>query len=241
MARIGMLTPSSNTVLEPVTCRIMQELPGVTAHFSRIRVTQISLDASSDGQFAASPMLEAAHLLADAKVEALVWNGTSGSWLGLEHDCALCESMERQTGIRATTSALAMKRSYELLGVRRLALVTPYTDDVNGKIAEGCRSFGIECVASLGFGLTVNEQFAGVTEGEIAAMIDMAVRRANPDAVAVVCTNMNAAELAARKEWEYGIPILDSVSVTAWESLRMLGLDTSPLAGRWGRIFSVGR
>ncbi|MBB6636650.1 maleate cis-trans isomerase family protein [Cohnella thailandensis] len=236
MARIGMLTPSSNTVLEPITCRLLEDLPGVTAHFSRIRVTQISLDASSDSQFAESPMLSAAHLLADAKVDALVWNGTSGSWLGLEHDHALCGSIERETGIPATTSALAMKASYELLGVRRLALVTPYTDDVNEKIAQGYRRFGVECAIALGSGLAVNEQFASVAEREIGAMIDEAAR-AKPDAVAIVCTNMNAAGLAASKEREYGIPMLDSVSVTAWESLRMLKVDAKPLAKRWGRIF----
>lgn len=237
MARIGMLTPSSNTVLEPVTCRLLEDLPGVTAHFSRIRVTRISLDAGSDGQFAESPMVSAAELLADAKVEALVWNGTSGSWLGLDHDYALCESMERATGIPATTSALAMKEAYERIGVRRLALVTPYTEDVNEKIAEGYRAFGVECAISLGSGLTVNEEFAGVTEGEVAAMIDEAVRKTKPDAVAIVCTNVNAAELAAKKEREHGIPMLDSVSVTAWKALRLLGLDPEPLSARWGRIF----
>lgn len=41
--RIGVLTPSSNTALEPLTNAILRELPNVHAHFARFRVTNISL------------------------------------------------------------------------------------------------------------------------------------------------------------------------------------------------------
>ena len=71
--RLGMLTPSSNTVLEPLT----------------------------------------AAMLADARLDAICWNGTSGAWLGLEVDRVLCEAVAaRIAGIPATTATLArMRRS----------------------------------------------------------------------------------------------------------------------------------
>jgi maleate isomerase len=47
--RIGMLTPSSNTVLEPVTQRLLAGTPAITAHFSRFRVTEIALDVDAMG------------------------------------------------------------------------------------------------------------------------------------------------------------------------------------------------
>jgi maleate isomerase len=37
--RIGILTPSSNTVLEPVTHEMTRGLNDVSVHFSRLRVT----------------------------------------------------------------------------------------------------------------------------------------------------------------------------------------------------------
>ena len=70
--RLGMITPSSNSVLEPVTSAMMAEVAGITAHFSRFRVTEIGLDAAASNQFDASVMLPAADLLADAKVDAIV-------------------------------------------------------------------------------------------------------------------------------------------------------------------------
>src|SRR5262250_1945530 len=91
--RLGMITPSSNSVLEPVTCAMLAGCPGVTAHFSRFRVTEIGLDAPALKQFDPSAMLLAADLLADAEVDAIAWNGTSASWLGIERDHNLCASM----------------------------------------------------------------------------------------------------------------------------------------------------
>jgi len=40
---LGMLTPSSNTVLEPVTTALLAEVPEASAHFGRFAVTEIAL------------------------------------------------------------------------------------------------------------------------------------------------------------------------------------------------------
>jgi maleate cis-trans isomerase len=69
--RLGVLTPSSNTALEPLTSALAAALPGCSAHFSRFRVTEIALDAAALGQFDDSKILAAAELLADAKVDVL--------------------------------------------------------------------------------------------------------------------------------------------------------------------------
>ena len=49
--RFGMLTPSSNTVLETLTMAMLAGLPDVTAHFSRFKVTEIALSDQALGQF----------------------------------------------------------------------------------------------------------------------------------------------------------------------------------------------
>ena len=105
--RLGMLTPSSNSVLEPVTYAMLGGTPAISAHFQRFRVTEIALDANALHQFDSSLMLPAADLLADAKVDAMAWNGTSASWLGIERDKSLCEAITARTGKPATTSTLA--------------------------------------------------------------------------------------------------------------------------------------
>jgi maleate isomerase len=66
---LGMLTPSSNTVLEPVTAAMLSGLDDVSAHFSRFPVTEIALSSAALAQFDDAPILAAAGLLAHAKVD----------------------------------------------------------------------------------------------------------------------------------------------------------------------------
>ena len=58
------------------------------------------------------------------------------------------------------------------------------------------------------------------------------------DAAAIVCTNLSGTAIAPELERELGIPVLDSIAVTLWGALRLLSVDTSPLA-RWGRLFAI--
>src|SRR3954452_22838289 len=106
-----MLTPSSNTELEPLTAEMLRGQP-VSAHFARFRVLAINLGATATAQFDPAPVIAAAELLADAKVHAICWNGTSGAWLGLEQDRALAAAITARTGIPATTATLALMAAF---------------------------------------------------------------------------------------------------------------------------------
>ena len=117
---IGMLTPSSNTVLEPIMAARLADLPGASAHFSRFRVVAIDLGAASREQFDPAPVAAAAELLADARVEAICWNGTSGAWLGLDVDRALCGAVTARTGVPAATAPSALFEALGRLGARAL-------------------------------------------------------------------------------------------------------------------------
>ena len=119
---LGMLTPSSNTILEPVTTAMISGLPEVTAHFSRFKVTEIALSGPALAQFDDSEILRAAELLAHAKVNVIAWNGTSSGWLGFERDVQLCERITQATGIPACTAMLALNELLERTGreARRL-------------------------------------------------------------------------------------------------------------------------
>lgn len=235
--RLGMLTPSSNTALEPVTYRLLAETPNVTAHFARFPVTEIGLGDKALGQFDAAPILAAAELLAHAKVDVIAWNGTSASWLGFERDQALCEAITARTGIPATTAILALNELYRHLGAKSFGLVTPYTGDVQQKIIANYAAAGWACLAEAHAGLSDNFSFATLPPERIAAMIEQVAAR-QPDAIAVVCTNMDAAFTAAALEQQLGIPVLDSIAVTLWGALERLGADKTPWR-RFGKLFSL--
>jgi maleate isomerase len=237
--RLGMLTPSSNTALEPLTQALLSPIADrVSAHFGRFRVTQIALDDVSNQQFRQEPILAAADLLADAKPSVIAWNGTSASWLGFDRDDALCAEITRRTGVPATSAIVSLNRLIVEHGVRRLGLVTPYTPDVQSRIVANYASIGVEIPAEAHAGLTENFAFAEIDERRVAEMC-RAAAAPGVDAVAVVCTNMRGPMAAAALERELGVTILDSIAVTLWGCLKAAGVSTAPLA-RFGRLFAEG-
>lgn len=234
---LGMITPSSNTTLEPVSARLLAGLPEVSCHAGRFRVTEISMGAGALGQFDMSPMLAAADLLADAHCNAICWNGTSAGWLGFDRDRALCTEIERRTGIRATSSVLALLDAFRLAGVTRYGLVSPYTEDIQQAIVANFARSGFNCVAERHTGITVNFDFSTIEPARIDRMLDE-VAEARPQAVVVLCTNMDGTGLAADFERRSGVLLLDSIATAAWGALRAAGVDTRRVQG-WGRLFSM--
>lgn len=235
--RLGMLTPSSNTVLEPITAAMLSALPDVSAHFGRLRVLKISFEDDAMGQFTAEPMLAAAELLADANVQSICWNGTSSGWLGFDTDRALIEAIEARTGVPACSSVLAMNEIFERLGARRIAFVTPYLPEIQQAILTNYRAAGYEVAAERHLNDPGNYSFATYSEAEILDLC-RAVATEKPDAIAIYCTNFRGAGVAETIEAETGVPVLDSVSTALWKSMRVAGADPSRVRG-WGRLFDV--
>jgi maleate isomerase len=236
--RLGMLTPSSNTVLEPLTSLMISGLPEVTLHFARFSVTEISLSPQALDQFENKNILGAARLLADARVDVIGWNGTSSGWMGFEVDERLCSEITAATGIPSTTSVLALNEILAERNQQEFALVTPYTDEVQRRIVEVYTRSGFRCVAERHLGLHVNFSFSEVTENEILQAV-YEVAAARPQAISTFCTNLRAAHLAMRLERELRIPVYDTISTVVWKSLRLAGVDPRRIEG-WGSLFSGG-
>ena len=232
---LGMLTPSSNTVLEPVTAAMLAELPEVSAHFGRFKVTEIALSEPALGQFDESEILRAAELLSHAKLHCIGWNGTSSGWLGFDADERLCERITAATGIPACTSVLALNEILRATGVERFGLVSPYLDDVQQKIVANYARSGFECVAERHLGLQDNYSFSEVSADRLRAMA-REVARAKPQAITIFCTNLRGAPLVGELEQELGIPIYDSIATVVWKSLKLAGVDSRRVQG-WGRLF----
>ena len=232
---LGMLTPSSNTILEPISQAMVAGLPEVSVHFSRFKVTEIALSASALAQFDDSEILRAAELLAHAKVDVIAWSGTSSGWLGFEADVRLCERVTAATGIAATTSMLALNDVLASKVVTQLGFVTPYLDDVQERILANYQALGIACRGERHLGLQDNFSFSKVTRQQIIDMTRTVAREA-PQAITVICTNLNAAGLVDDLEQEVGIPIYDSIATVIWKSLILAGVDPSRVTG-WGTLF----
>ena len=232
--RIGMITPSSNTMVEPITAAVTAPFQQqLSIHYARIPVTRIALDRPSQQQFDLDAMISAARLLADARVHAICWNGISAAWKGSASDRWICEAIQRETGIPATSATLAQLEAFRAYGVRRYALAVPYRDDVRKAIIRVYGEEGFDCVNSAHLGISVNFKFAEIPAETLRTL----VRRADSptaEAVVVHCTNLGTARLVEQLEAELGKPVFDSLLLALWHPLRMLGWN-QPIP-HWGRV-----
>ncbi len=239
LLRLGMIIPSSNTVVEQETCALLAGLSGVSAHFSRFKLTKkVSATDAAAAYYDSGLMLEAASLLADCRCTVITWSGTSGGIVGFERDRRCIAELEAATGTPATTAALSVIDAFHAFGVRRVGLVTLNPPDTNRQIAAHFAAEGFECVATSDrTDLADNFAMAEVPP-EALAQAAFECARARPEAITVFGTNVRGAPVVAQLERELGIPVVDSVAAGAWGALRRAGIDTRRLAEH-GRIFEL--
>lgn len=234
LKKVGHITPSSNTALEVFTSMMNTELSGrCSHHFSRLGVTAVRLDDKTRSQFSSDAMLEAARSLADAPLNSIIWNGTAGSWLGLEHDQALCAEITNETGLPASTATLAIHEILKSMGATRIALAVPYVSDLTNKIIEVYKSHGVHVVSEAHLGEAVNQTIGSFSPDAIRNAL-RASDSSEAQCIAVVCTNFAATPLVEEMEKELGKPIIDSTAAAFWKGCRLAGVD--PVISAWGAL-----
>jgi maleate isomerase len=245
--RLGILVPSSNTALEPLTFTMINDINNylsastnpvkITVHFSRFPVTKISLDLSGLSQFDLPPIIAAASLLAHANVDVIGWSGTSAGWLGFERDDALCKEIEKATGIRATSSVVGLNKALQLWGVKKLRLITPYLDDVQEKIIQNYKGINVDIgKAEKHLKIVENCNIADVSQTMLEDCIAGVLGSNDVDAITTFCTNLDAAHMVEHWEEQHHLPIFDPVTTVVWDMLKLCNLDTTKIKG-WGLIF----
>jgi len=199
---LATITPSGNTVVEAVTQALLRDVPDVLPIFARIPVHGAS-DPFPD-RYDIDGMLRAAELLSHARPDVILWNGSKGGVIGLDHDRDLCARITSATGIPATTSGLALEAALSARGPTRLGLITPYTDAYQARLIAAFAARGWVVGAEDHLGLSDNLSFAATPRETIAAQ----AARVAPDCDLLLgwCTNypvpLIGEECAGREVWD---------------------------------------
>lgn len=153
--------------------------------------------------------------------EVVAYACTSGSFVGgVAGERALCEAMTRAGAVPAVTTSGALLEALAELGVRRVALVTPYTESVTRSLEEYVAEAGVAVTGCAYMGLT--RHIWKVPYREVADMARRAVRTA-AEALFISCTNLPTYDVLPQLEAELRIPVISANQVTMWAALRRLG------------------
>lgn len=227
--RIGLIVPSSNTTAEP---EFRTHAPdGVEVFGARMRLESVTideLDAMSDDA------ARAASLLADADVDAVAYACTTGSLLhGPGFDADLEAELADVAGVPAVATALSVDRALNALEATRIAVVTPYTADLDERERSYLEASGYEIVAIDGRGITANTDIGRLPPEAAYRQVrgvvdDLRADDEMPeiDAVFVSCTNYQAMSVLETLEADLGVPVISSNSATLWDVCRSLGVES---------------
>jgi maleate cis-trans isomerase len=227
MRHFGVLIPSTNTTVEIEYTRLLPS--ELQVHVGRL---------GKGGNTPFSPSLDAdveyqSRLLGTAKVEALALAQTSASLFADDYDEVTVRRMRDGAGVPAVTSAMAIGQALQALGVRRIALVSPYSTEVIGRARHYYETkYRLEVVAAEGFGATdayAIGQLGAENATEAFARID------RPEIEAFVVPGGNFPTMPHIAGWEqgFGKPVITTNQAAIWAMLRMMKFaDPCPGLGR---------
>lgn len=233
-ASIGVIVLASDQTLEH-EFRQMLELPGVAFYESRIYCDNI---VTPESLSAMEPKIgpNAALILPGMPLDVIAFGCTSASMIIGE--ARVFEKIQRaRPGVKCTTPITAAFAAFDALGAKRIAILTPYREDVNQQVRQYVEARGYDVRAMGSFNEEDDNRAARIAPGFIQSAAIELGRLSDVDMVFVSCTSLRLAEIATEIEAEIGKPVSSSNHALAWHCLRLAGVeDVQP---GFGKLFTL--
>jgi maleate cis-trans isomerase len=228
-ARIGLIIPSANVLTEPQFHRYLPK--GVTAHVARLRMAGKFRKPLAELKPA---LIEAAEALSDVRPGLIVFHCTANSMeKGLAHEAAIVNIVEKASGCPTISTAQAITRAFDQVGIKKLVLISPYIKATNEHEVKYLAEAGYTVVHELGLGLE-SHAYAKVAPEEWKRVVRENTRD-QADGYFLSCTNTRMIEAIDDLERDLGKPVVNSNQAVLWTCLEKLGIQP---AGRGpGRLF----
>lgn len=232
-AAIGLIVLASDQTVE-YEFRQVFDMAGVAFYESRIynsnAITPETLKAMEAG------MTEAASLiLPGIPLDVVAYACTSGAMM-IGDDKVAARIHEARPGVACTSPMKAALAAFATLGAKRIALLTPYLDEINQTMRGHIQKHGVEVPVMGSFNENDDRTVGRITPASIKAAALELGRSDQVDAVFVACTALRVVEIAAELEAELGKPVTSSNHALAWHCLRLSGVDDA--LPQFGQLFT---
>jgi maleate isomerase len=120
-------------------------------------------------------------------------------------------------------------------GGARVAVATPYIDELSERVAEELTRGGLDVVALHGMGIVANRDIGRVAPEEIVAFARSSLATVDADCVFVSCTNFRVMDCLADLRETVGVPVITSNQAALSAALRTLARGDVKAVGERGQ------
>jgi maleate isomerase len=229
-AAIGLIVLATDQTIEH-EFRALLDLPGVAFYESRI-LNDAAITPETLKRMEARLAEVTSLILPGLPLDVVAFGCTSASMV-IGEDRVFERIREVRPGVACTTPITAARAGFDALGARRIALLTPYRDDINRFMRDYIEAQGVAVPVMGSFNEEDDLKAARIDATSIRdAAIELG-RSERVDAVFVSCTSLRLVDAVADIEETLGKPVTSSNHAMAWHCLRLAGIDDArPGCGR---------
>ena len=222
--RIGLILPSDNTTMESEFNKILRAVDGVSVHATRVFMDTLSVE---DLLKMNENVTRASQELRTAEVDIIAYGCTSGSFVkGLNFDRELIERIEKEAKVKATTTSTAVVNALKELNVKKIAVGTPYSDEINERAKEFLEGNGFGVTNTVGLNV-VPDVDIGKQEPYVAYNLGRRVNTDDADCIFLSCTDFRTIEIIDALERTLEKPVVTANQATLWHILKLEKLGIS--------------
>jgi maleate isomerase len=225
-ARIGIVLPANNNVLEPELYSVAP--PGVAIHASRLLLgsTEMRPETLHTMEQQADRALAE---LAETGVDTAVYACLSTSLVkGRAWDEAFAQRVQGHQAMPLATVAAAVVSALGYLGAGRIAVASPYPPAIAAKVAAYFESWDLTVVEQAHLP-TADVRSVGDLPASAAYQLGRAVARADcrPRALAILATDFATFPVLQALEDDLGCPVVSANQAALWWALRAAGVQAA--------------
>ncbi len=229
-AKLGVIIPSNNTILEPEFARMVPD--GVSVHAARILTAGTTPEAILEMERNASRALRELHAgavdviayacLATALVKGPGW---AERFIG---------EVVRDVELPATTAITATMDGLIALGATRVAVASPYPDEIHRLLPPFFEQHGIQVVRSQNLDIRDALEVCRVPSST-AYRLARQVNSPDAQGLCIVATDFQTVDIIAALECDLGKPVVTTNQALLWRALGLAGV--GPAVTGYGRLF----
>ena len=228
--RIGLLIPHRCTTMEPEFAKLVPD--GVSVHAHRMVLRETSVKGIRRMQ---REILRSALVINAVNPNVIIMGCTTGSMVGgANYDEKVVRDISRVTGTTAITASAAVIAALKRHQVQRVAVGTPYTDELNGLLRTFLerKGFTVTKIKGLGYSESITSfpladkpvSGIGLLSPMVAYRLACDVDSEEAEAILISCTNLRTIEIIEPLEQNLGKPVVTSNQATFALAMHTMGI-----------------